>query len=614
MGLAARGRGALIAAGHRSWRRPAAFAGLFGAILLVGIGNLDGAHQTIERLQSVNDWGFLDGVPVAGGGVGIAGGLWQWLFHNATLPPFDWWRSSRVHFGQFDITEFPFWSLLFADLHPQLMDVPFFGLVIALVVAYVTTVRAGLRGRSWFLAAALGVAIGLVRMVHTWDFPTAVLVGFGGIGIGQLLGNGPWQQRWWQGVGHAALAAAVLTIPFAPYAAHFETFDPGLLRAKQTTRAHQYFVHFGLFVTFAVAFLSVRYHEELRLRGRNHRGNLFLAAVNGWLELGALAVFVVGLAAFTWGFGLTTLALGFVFEAFLLNLLWLELRHEHRNAARFLVTTIFALAFAISVGVDVVTLKNDIDRMNTVFKFGLQAWQLFALASAFTAWYVGRALWRVRAWRMRPRRGRRFAAVGGTVALVLLLFGAGIFVVSGTSARQEARFASSSPTLDGLAFLPHATFRETFNPATPSDDVLIQLDDDRPLIDWLRTNVSGSPVIVEAVGPLYHWTGRISEYTGLPAVIGWDWHQIQQRTDYQGLVERRRLETTDFYATSSKQIAEQYLLRYNVAYVVVGTEERAHGTPAGLAKFGEMAALTEVYGSGDYAIYRVDPSKLPTAR
>ena len=118
-------------------------------------------------------------------------------------------------------------------------------------------------------------------------------------------------------------------------------------------------------------------------------------------------------------------------------------------------------------------------------------------------------------------------------------------------------------------------------------------------------------MIVEAVGSLYHWTGRISEYTGLPAVIGWDWHQIQQRTDYQDLIERRRLETTDFYTTASKGNAEQYLLRYNVAYVVVGTEERAHGTPEGLSKFAEMPSLTEVYRSGIYAIYRVDPSKLP---
>ena len=44
----------------------------------------------------------------------------------------------------------------------------------------------------------------------------------------------------------------------------------------------------ALFVTIAVAFLAVRYLEELRLRDRDPGRNPFLAAVNGWIEVGAL--------------------------------------------------------------------------------------------------------------------------------------------------------------------------------------------------------------------------------------------------------------------------------------------------------------------------------------
>ncbi len=117
-------------------------------------------------------------------------------------------------------------------------------------------------------------------------------------------------------------------------------------------------------------------------------------------------------------------------------------------------------------------------------------------------------------------------------------------------------------------------------------------------------------VIVEAVGPLYRWTGRISEYTGLPAVIGWDWHQIQQRTDYAGLVQRRRSETELFYTSASTQLAVDYLRKYDVRYVVVGGEERVHGTPGGLAKFAQMPELAEVFRNGDDRIYAVDQSQL----
>ena len=108
------------------------------------------------------------------------------------------------------------------------------------------------------------------------------------------------------------------------------------------------------------------------------------------------------------------------------------------------------------------------------------------------------------------------------------------------------------------------------------------------------------------MGPLYHWTGRISEYTGLPAVIGWDWHQTQQRMDYQDQIGKRRFDTEQFYRVPDANFAAQYLENYNVRYVVVGTEEHYHGTDAGLAKFDTMPQLTEVFRSGENRIYRVN--------
>jgi len=586
-------------------RRPALLAGLLGAVLLIGIGNLDGAHQWIERLQQINTWTFASGTPVIGGAAGIAGGLWRWLFEGVPLPAFDWWRSSRVHFGVIDITEFPYWSMLFADLHPHLMGLPFFGGIVALLVAYTASVRERLRPQAWALAGMIGLGVGLVRTVHTWDFPTVVLIAAAGIPLAQVIrGEGRWQQRFWDAAAHLALAGVVAAVVFSPYTSHFETFDPGVKRAVATTKFHQFFVHFGVFMAFAVVFLAVRYREELEERRFVHGSNPFLAVVNGKLEILSLAIFLSGLVAFTWPFGLTTIAMGIVVELFLLHLVWLELRRPLPDLPRTLATCLFALGFAVAVGVDVVTLNGDIDRMNTVFKFSLQAWQLFALASGYAAWYAGTALWQARGWRPSPRPGRRFAALTATGTLGALMLGASLFLVSGTAARQDARFNNSGPTLDGFAFFDQAVFVETRD-NNPALDTPIVLEDDLPLIRWLRENVEGSPVIVEAVGPLYHWTGRISEYTGLPAVIGWDWHQIQQRTDYAELVHQRRFATEQFYRVPDRQYALDYIEKYNVRYVVVGTEERYWGSPEGVAKFAAMPELEEVYRDGENAIYRV---------
>jgi YYY domain-containing protein len=514
-----------------------------------------------------------------------------------------------VHFGEIDITEFPYWSFLFGDLHPHLMGLPFFGLVIGLATGYVATAVAGMRGRGWVLAVALGAALGLERTVHTWDFPTALLIGGGGVVAGQALAPGRWQSRWWSAVGHLAVIAVVMQVAFAPYLRHFETFDPGLMRARHTTMAHQYFVQFGLFVTIALAFLAVRSHEEIAARPNSR--NPVLAIVRGRIEVGALAVFVTGLSVFTWRFGLTVVALSVLIELFLLNLLWCELRAAERDIARLLATSMYALAFAVAAGVDVVTVQPDIERMNTVFKFGLQAWQLFALASAYAAWYVGRSLWQADGWEARPLPGRRAAAWGAAAVFGLLFLGSAIYLWSGTRARQEARFAALPPSFDGLGYLQSAVYVENHGTYdNPSDDVPIRLGDDEPLIRWLRTNVKGSPIVAEAVGPLYSWTARIANNTGLPAVVGWDWHQMQQRTDYDVLVQRRRGDTQQFFSDPRVDVAVDYLRRYNVSYVVVGTEERVYGTEAGLAKFARMPGLTEVFRSGPNAIYQVDQSHL----
>ncbi len=73
VGLSSRARdaakGGVSAARPFLW--PALIAGMFAAVLLIGIGNLDGLHQTIERFQQLNEtqggglhWGFRPRNPV----------------------------------------------------------------------------------------------------------------------------------------------------------------------------------------------------------------------------------------------------------------------------------------------------------------------------------------------------------------------------------------------------------------------------------------------------------------------------------------------------------------------------------------------------------------------
>ena len=68
-------------------------------------------------------------------------------------------------------------------------------------------------------------------------------------------------------------------------------------------------------------------------------------------------------------------------------------------------------------------------------------------------------------------------------------------------------------TLNGLAQI------NRFNP------------DEYAAIMWLRENVTGTPVITEAVGGQYSNYGRVSANTGLPTILGWAGHEYQWRGD-----------------------------------------------------------------------------------
>ena len=126
---------------------------------------------------------------------------------------------------------------------------------------------------------------------------------------------------------------------------------------------------------------------------------------------------------------------------------------------------------------------------------------------------------------------------------------------------------------------------------------------------WLLDNVVGTPVILEGHTPEYRWGGRYSINTGLPAVLGWNWHQRQQRAaaDDQEVWQRAN-EVGRIYDTERVEEAETLLSRYDVRYIIVGPLERIYYRAAGLTKFDQMAAqgrLDVVFDNDEVIIYQV---------
>jgi uncharacterized membrane protein len=115
--------------------------------------------------------------------------------------------------------------------------------------------------------------------------------------------------------------------------------------------------------------------------------------------------------------------------------------------------------------------------------------------------------------------------------------------------------------------------------------------------------------VLEANVLLYRWGSRVSVYTGLPTVVGWDWHQRQQRGHIAGeSVNRRVREVQEIYATVDLARAQQLLRGFQVKYIYVGELERAVFPADGLDKFERWTQetfLQEVYRNPGVVIYEV---------
>jgi uncharacterized membrane protein len=224
-------------------------------------------------------------------------------------------------------------------------------------------------------------------------------------------------------------------------------------------------------------------------------------------------------------------------------------------------------------------------RMNTVFKFYYQAWVMMGCASAYAVWWI------VRQASHSFGRPARYVFTAG--ASVLVLSGM-VYTLMSTYSRVEG--FQSEPNLNGASVVAR------------------DHPDDWAAVEWLMQNVSGNLVILEAPGKSYNYEGRISAFTGLPAVLGWALHEGQWRGSYseQGM---READISTIYTTNNYSLALELLHKYDVRYLILGNPERAYierqctqggagcNLSSALRKF--EVFFDPVYISGQVTIYRI---------
>src|SRR5439155_3816125 len=541
-------------------------AGLLASLFIAVIGNLDGFVQIAEGMGKASGSDFQSNIIGVDGLVKMILGAPAVLFGGKPLPPFDYWRSSRVI--PFTINEFPLWSFLFADLHPHMIGIPFTLLALGLSAHMLLpgTKLSPITGLTFALV------LGAIATINTWDAPTYL-----GLALGALLLRRYWLQglrgHWLPTLGGAALVGVASLVLYLPFFASYKALFVGLGVADQHTDVQPFLVVWGVFFFIAISFLI----GEVGRRRRDPSPARFVQVaarqalrMPRLLELAdqMVADSVVGLAlvglALLLGLSVLLVALGqpliailvwpFAFSALLLTRRNVEPQVAFANWLAF-------WAFAILLGVEVIYLQDflgggDWKRMNTLFKFYIQVWVLMSVLGALAV----PALWS----RLSARGGLRAYAWQGTL---VVLVGAGlVFTLTGTWARVNDRFPSEAMrpplgTLDGLAFMSVASYN------WPDDRHAIQMHYDLEAIHWLQANVAGTPVVAEANVGYYRDCGlRVSSYTGLPTLLGM--HQSEQR--YAEDVGERDGQAREFFNTRDSARAMDLIRTLHIHYVYVG--------------------------------------------
>lgn len=607
-----------------------AVAALLLMSILGNLGTVRMIYQGFQRLAapegSIDNGSLLDrwkwgisglGKVLAGEQLPYGYGEWYWNPSRAIPAPGD------VE----PITEFPYFTFLYADPHAHLYSLAIallgLGFIVSVVLSHGRWRNLASGAAGFYLGS---MAIGALRPTNTWDFYTYLALGVVALGYAIWSNYQPsqkLQQRlrslniqpsvavFLTGMGAIVLLIALAFLLYQPYAdwygQGYNKIDPwnGL-----RTPLYSYLVHWGLFLYIIASWLAWETIDWLATTPVSALRKLAPYKTWIWAILGVLAAIMLLLGLkipgmpdpvsegglTRWlidlpGRGVTVAFLIIPLAAWAATLILRPKMAESKRLVLFLVGTGLVLTLLVEVSV----LRGDIARMNMVFKFYLQAWTLLAVSAGAAAGWLLRNLLRGFTNLTKSHWKNAWLAI-----LTFLVAGAALFPITATRGKILDRMVNDAPhTLDGMLYMKYASYDWKGN---------MDLSQDYQAIRWMQDNVVGSPVIVEAnLRDLYRWGSRFSIYTGLPGVVGWEWHQQQQRALLPGSwISQRISEIDTFYMTTNLEYTRTFLRKYNVKYIIVGQLERNVFAGGGVHKFVEQNGnlWQEVYRAGETVIYQ----------
>ena len=576
-------------------RAHAYLAGVAAVLLTAVLGNLDAGLQVLDRLWKIGG----DSAPTSGGALRLAAGLLA-VIQGESFPVLDFWRSTRF-IGPEEvgpIHEFPYFTFLYGDLHAHQIALPLTVAVLLVGLNILRSLRDSPRRVPWASTLIAGVLVAMLRATNTWDFPTYAAV----VVLVLVLGSLPALLR----LDRLSIQALIVSLivfgvafllSFAPYLQRYQLFYNGVDPVNARTALSQYLTIHGLLL-FLGASLLIWYLVQAARRVAAARSSRLVPEPGYYgmiLPLNALSGFSPPAAWAAGGgavLGILLMLSGYQTRGVLVLLIGASIAaciSRWRRANPALQAALFGVALFATLIPEFVALQGDIGRMNTVFKFYLQAWVLLSIAGAVALGWLARRS-------VHDQLLRQIRPVWVAV-LAIMLLAAVAYPLLASKGKIGLRFTDMPLSLDGMQYMDFARYLD--------DGRDLTLPADAKAIRWLQDNVVGTPVVLEGRSPVYRWGSRISIYTGLPTIVGWDVHQSQQRSGFSGMIQERMADVERAYSSTNPQEALSILRKYQVRYVVIGGLEHKYYPAAGLDKFPTLRGLRLAYDVEGVQIYEV---------
>ena len=127
--------------------------------------------------------------------------------------------------------------------------------------------------------------------------------------------------------------------------------------------------------------------------------------------------------------------------------------------------------------------------------------------------------------------------------------------------------------------------------------------DELNVISDINAVATKDDVLVEAVGGSYTDFARISEASGVPAVIGWVFHETQWHGSDELFADREN-DVRDIYTTEDSAELKRLTSKYGLTMVVVGPRERSTYGNIDLAMFDTLG--DRIIEHGKYTVFSID--------